>query len=583
MDKSIYEAGNAEGSNGTSNWDPNGYLPALSETQFRESLDSLLQTFENQPVSMYMDEDNTIAEPQSIARCIPNLASHQYSGFPIGQTISTGNRSGSESQSLAWAPPLCPQQNQQLAIGGLNLTSQLSSNLVYGSMATAPLMPFSFQLQGGLIPATTLSNQGGMVTSNPIPSIQAADLGALFIGNQTSAMKDISALQVNLINAMPSNQKHFVTNAISSTGVANNVTAIETTALSTNNSQKRKRPLPSPEDLEEQEVTVSEDDDDQVKRRQGRNVREQMRSQRITEQISDLRDLLKTSNIDFKPDKFSTLVTVDEYIRHLQQQSTDLDSELKNLLATISQTTEIVNNQFMPRQDNTSTPLLFNPDESLRERASPCGPVSCEQSTLLSVPESQDEDSMQFAKGIDYKVIFDCCPFACSITGIDGRFVDFNEEFLDKTGYTRDELILEECHEQPHAAEKVAAPWPADCDVSVASSSSCSKNQDSNEEASRPESPGVVVEESTKAIRNKSLFNILHKDDIERLFCSMSSMLQFREEVANNVLDEHETWSDTARLCRKDVKVCRTWVVASNAIIDSGTHIFLATLRCKFE
>ena len=101
---------------------------------------------------------------------------------------------------------------------------------------------------------------------------------------------------------------------------------------------------------------VSEDEDERTKRRHERNLREQQRSQKITLQIDNLRDVLASANVPFKPDKYSTLVSVAEYIQQLQERASILDVEQKKLVDTISRTNELVNEQYMPASTSGSDP-----------------------------------------------------------------------------------------------------------------------------------------------------------------------------------------------------------------------------------
>eukprot|EP00957_Ditylum_brightwellii_P153489 11681359-Ditylum_brightwellii.AAC.1 len=78
------------------------------------------------------------------------------------------------------------------------------------------------------------------------------------------------------------------------------------------------------------------------KRRYERNLREQQRSYKISQQIKELRTVLAESHIPFKPNKFSILLSVVEYIKQLQQRSIVLDNEHKKLIMTIQQTKEMV-------------------------------------------------------------------------------------------------------------------------------------------------------------------------------------------------------------------------------------------------
>jgi hypothetical protein len=78
---------------------------------------------------------------------------------------------------------------------------------------------------------------------------------------------------------------------------------------------------------------VSEDE----RIRHDRNSREQQRSQQITTQIEELRRLLQSANVDVeKADKYSTLVTVGEYIKQLHDDAAELEAEHGRLVDTIT-------------------------------------------------------------------------------------------------------------------------------------------------------------------------------------------------------------------------------------------------------
>ena len=79
------------------------------------------------------------------------------------------------------------------------------------------------------------------------------------------------------------------------------------------------------------------------KRRSERNAREQERSHKITERITELRKVLAEAGVHFKPDRYSTLVSVVSYIKTLQTRSESLDEEHRRLLDTISGADRLVN------------------------------------------------------------------------------------------------------------------------------------------------------------------------------------------------------------------------------------------------
>jgi PAS domain-containing protein len=237
------------------------------------------------------------------------------------------------------------------------------------------------------------------------------------------------------------------------------------------------------------EVSEDEDDNKGGTRRAGRNLREQQRSQKITQQIDELRDLLATANIPFKADKYSTLVTVSDFIKELQAKSAMLDAEHKKLIETISKTNEIVNNQYVPassRADHSPGGMEINadsPDQAL---------------------SSEESDELGFLRSIDYQTVFSSCGVPLAVASIDGRFMDCNSEFEKFTGYFREELL-------PHHNAGVVGP-----------------------DSTTSSSPAVPMEEvsvvrnkhSTTSRKNLSLFNLLGREDMEGVFVAMSVMLK---------------------------------------------------------
>lgn len=233
------------------------------------------------------------------------------------------------------------------------------------------------------------------------------------------------------------------------------------------------------------------------KRKEERNAREQRRSQQIVDQIANLRDLLNSSGMHAKRDKYSTLVTAASYIRQLQQRSSLLESEQKKLLVTMGQTSNMANNKYIPVSSTSEGE----------------GSSSLEASTSATndVSPSTDEESPVYVSGLDYRSVFLACPVAGAITSIDGRFLDCNRDFEEVTGYTKDELF-----------RKPVATTPFD--------------------------PGE---------RHLSLFNVLKREDMERLFVVMSDMLRkpavtSQDRESDSEPWDTDRWSDRVALNRKE-------------------------------
>jgi PAS domain-containing protein len=157
------------------------------------------------------------------------------------------------------------------------------------------------------------------------------------------------------------------------------------------------------------------------RRRYERNLREQQRSYKISQQVKELREVLAESNVPFKPNKYSILLSVVEYIKQLQARAIMLDAEHQKLITTIRQTNELVNSGNAPSSaDETyATNLTGN--------------------TSSSDPGSDSE--MIFVQGINYKSVFEQCPAALGIAALDGRILECNFEFQLLLGFARDELM----------------------------------------------------------------------------------------------------------------------------------------------
>jgi PAS domain-containing protein len=299
---------------------------------------------------------------------------------------------------------------------------------------------------------------------------------------------------------------------------------LSTSLFAANSSTKRSRESATVGQGVEQ---VSDDEEDQGQRRNDRNAREQQRSQKITQQIAELREVLSASNIPFKPDKYSTLVTVADFIKQLQQKSAMLDTEHQKLLDTIAKTNEIVSNQYVPALSTGENPPGSN---ALVGGALPDGAMS-----------SADDTDMLFVGGIDYKSVFCRCGFPLAVASIDGRFMDCNEEFERFTGYHRDELLPREQPPQP-----LMAPIMEPLADAVTSS---------------PTTEDYAQANST---RNLSLFNLLSREDMEGVFVAMSEMLKHPgssdsgEDDTTGALSRRKYfWSGVVRLSRTpDTKVC---------------------------
>ena len=163
-------------------------------------------------------------------------------------------------------------------------------------------------------------------------------------------------------------------------------------------------------------------------RRWERNMREQQRSHRISAQIKQLRTVLTESNVPFKPNKYSILQSVAEYIKQLQARAIMLDAEHSKLIETIRQTSEMVNSMM---------PLFLKPMPYCRH--SPWETRTTRRATRTRNVTS-DAD-MLFVQGIDYRIAFEQCTAPMGIAALDGRILAVNDEFQSVLGYSREELL----------------------------------------------------------------------------------------------------------------------------------------------
>jgi Helix-loop-helix DNA-binding domain len=163
------------------------------------------------------------------------------------------------------------------------------------------------------------------------------------------------------------------------------------------------------------------------RRRYERNLREQQRSYRISQQIKELRDVLQESNVPFRPNKYSILVSVAEYIQQLQARAIMLDSEHQRLIDTIRNTTEATSSG-----GSSGTPFEVSKGSSLTPSMDGDGPE--DEYISKVVPNSAFSDlsvcpDSLLVPGIDYEALFFNCPYPLGVATLDGRIIASNSEF----------------------------------------------------------------------------------------------------------------------------------------------------------
>lgn len=344
----------------------------------------------------------------------------------------------------------------------------------------------------------------------------------------------------------------------------------------TTSSRKRSRRRPSTE--------VSESEDENTRRRYDRNLREQRRSQKITEQIDELRDVLAAASIRFKPDKFSTLISVVDYVKQLQARSTMLDTEHKNLIDTISKTNEMVNESYLPTSGGGGGGVGSN---FSNEKTGSDPFLNAQPDSMVSSSVGHDiynDDELVFVRNVDYRCIFDRCGIPLAVASIDGRLLDCNEEFVKLTGYEHKELLPNKHQKQQTSAliaDHVPSTSSAFPDVSLSTSSSSNNNLATNsiaedkscsnlttdttdsgiyseQERSSVQHDDIVedrtVEENQVLVPaiNFSLFDLLDRNHMEEVFMSLSEMLKRppREKVGPGAMNIDDHWWGNVHLNR---------------------------------
>lgn len=231
------------------------------------------------------------------------------------------------------------------------------------------------------------------------------------------------------------------------------------------------------------------------KRRYERNVREQQRSFKISQQIKELRNVLAESNISFKPNKFSILMSVVDYVKQLQSRAIMLDAEHRKLIDTIRQTHEMVNAGLTPAPDET-------------------------QSRTLDHGVSVSDSDMLFVQGLDYEAVFQHCPAALGVAALDGRILACNDEFAAISGISRETLLRQSLFNLMNNHEDVFRAMGAML------SSGCANVQPTEKENPNPPAPiywsGVVNQKSQSLFMNITLTR--SDDGLPKFFnCALSA------------------------------------------------------------
>eukprot|EP00591_Stephanopyxis_turris_P009783 CAMPEP_0195527882 /NCGR_PEP_ID=MMETSP0794_2-20130614/29788_1 /TAXON_ID=515487 /ORGANISM="Stephanopyxis turris, Strain CCMP 815" /LENGTH=372 /DNA_ID=CAMNT_0040658891 /DNA_START=569 /DNA_END=1687 /DNA_ORIENTATION=+ len=144
-------------------------------------------------------------------------------------------------------------------------------------------------------------------------------------------------------------------------------------------------------------------------KRINRNIREQQRSSKITNQIDELRTILMQSNVSSQSNKCSVLSAAVDYIKELQTSAASLDAEHTTLLNTIEKTTDLLNSNHRETTDTIPVPIAKH-----RTNAN--------------------------VDSLDYKNIFSQCGASLAVSALDGRLITCNKEFEILSGFPEHDL-----------------------------------------------------------------------------------------------------------------------------------------------
>jgi PAS domain-containing protein len=320
-------------------------------------------------------------------------------------------------------------------------------------------------------------------------------------------------------------------------------------------------------------TAVSEDEDDKGKRRHDRNLREQQRSHKITAQIDHLRSILSLAQIPHKPDKYSTLVTVFDYIKQLQQRSALLDAEHKKLIDTISRTNEIANEPHLPESTTSSNGTLSRRNGSGLEAVSS---ISGRSGSGIS---HYNEEELVFVRNVDYKSIFFRCGVPLAVATIDGRFLDCNVAFENVSGYKREEMIP---HDQPTSRDTpdaVASLSSNDGHNSLLGLDVSTNAQKGSVSDMTSEATDGHKSDAHSATKSLSLFNLLSRECMESVFLALSAMLKRpskKDSPQTEIEAEtNDVWTGNVRLNRNtEIEVCSMDVQLTSIFVESSSHQF---------
>ena len=522
----------------------------MDEFQFIESLDALL-------ANEAIDETTTAAVELANSSISPVQGQGILSGpAGHGQVAETSGTSwlGGNDNSISTSDPFAISLNSNTGLSTVSVTPSVGSS--FPQLTGAPIEQY-----GTVVDSKPKSL--GPIQASALPT---GSISTLTPGAKYTTMTGVTSLAPSGVASVCSANSLGSSNASSSkrrgNSKSNNSTISVGSASSAGNkntkftSRKRSRGGTS--------TAVSDSEDDSSRKRHDRNLREQRRSQKITHQIDQLREVLAAASVRFKPDKYSTLVSVVEYVKQLQRRSTMLDAEHKKLLETITRTNEIVNEPYLGNPGASSSSTAdgsvgignAKPDSALSS-----GTGATDSTNGVAAVANGDiynDDELVFVRNIDYKCIFENCGMPLAVASIDGRLMDCNHEFVKLTGYRREELLPNEKHQKQQRqdlhqegstiiADDVGSSFLGGTIYPERQTSSANSSKESNDRIC-----ATSHNNCSSGIRNFSLFNLLSRNNMEQVFVSLSEMLKQPPRTENGARPAFngDYWSGNVRLSR---------------------------------
>jgi PAS domain-containing protein len=536
----------------------------MDEFQFIESLDALLANEAiDETTTAAVELVNTSISPVHGQGILSGPTGPGQIAEITGTTWLAGN-DNNRSNSDPYTMPL----HLNAGLNSVNTTQAVEA-------ASFPQYSSAFvEQQAGTGSDSTQKMLGALLLSAPSPVPMCTPMLQTKIMTATNkttiapsgVMSVCSATSRGSSNASSSRRRGKSNNSTTSVGSATSP------GSKTTKSESRKRIRG------ETSMAVSDSEDDCSRRRHDRNLREQRRSQKITHQIDQLREVLAAASVRFKPDKYSTLVSVVQYVKQLQLRSTMLDMEHKKLLDTITRTNEMVNEPYA----TSGTSAVSSTGNIGSSSNCGIGTDAAKPDSALSgcvggndnaneVPNGggghvYNDDELVFVRNVDYKCIFDRCGMPLAVASIDGRLMDCNHEFVKLTGYRREELLPNEKHQNQNMQQGLQRQGSTIIADDVGSSffsssifpdepaSSCSINDNSKKTKKELDvtTTNAACHMGHAEIRNFSLFNLLSRNNMEEVFMSLSEMLKQppKDESGMSSVSKADYWSGNVRLSR---------------------------------